>query len=125
MKITPLLTTAVATLITLSATTGDADAAAYVKFDEIKGEATNSDHEANQKALALEILDSYDVSFDVEDTLAERVTDYPIIMMQALSGGEWMTEAQAWDMDAQKLLNDRMLLRQYRHNLAVRLQTTS
>ena len=82
-----------------------------------------TDMDANQKAIVLDMLDSFSLSFDVEDTLAKRVADFPGIIVMALGGTDISEIAQSWDLDTQKLMNDRLLLQQYRQTLAIRLQT--
>lgn len=89
----------------------------------VEAMTAGTDIDANQKAIVLDMLDSYNLSFDVEDTLAKRISDFPGYMMLALSGVDITAQANAWDTDTQKLLNDRMLLQQYRQTLAIRLQT--
>ena len=81
-----------------------------------------TEHESNQKALALDFIDSYEVSYTVEDTLAERIADFPAILSRGMQGEDISAEMSAWDLDTQKLINDRGLLRIYRHNLAARMQ---
>lgn len=80
--------------------------------------------ETNQRALAFDILDSYDVSFNVEDALAERLSDFPVILMAAMSGINVEGQLMAWDQDLQRLANDRMILQQYRHNLMMEFQAS-
>jgi hypothetical protein len=74
--------------------------------------------EKKQIGLALELLDAYNVAFDVEDTLAVRTADFATLMANAYAGIEVSLAADLWEKETSKLINDRALLQIYRKGVA-------
>ncbi len=82
---------------------------------------TTSAEESAFKDLLIAFVESYDSSYEIEETLASLVTDYPGLVGQALSGQDMTNEIATWDMQTLQLVTERMQLKQYRLDMAMDL----
>lgn len=88
---------------------------------ELAGLNTISAEERAFKDMLISFIESYDTSYEIEETLASLVVDYPQLVSQSGSGHNMSNEIAAWDRQTLDLVTDRMELKQFRQTMAMNL----
>lgn len=90
-------------------------------LQELTALATTSPEERAFKNMLISFVESYDTSFEIEETLASLVVDYPNLVSQHVSGHNMASEITTWDMQTLQLVTDRLQLKQFRQDMAMNL----
>lgn len=98
---------------------GRTTAAAYRSV--LESLPANSKDEEKIKAVALEYYDSFVLSFEVEETLATHLTNYPGLIATAIQTGEPPFGVSSWVGDFQELGRSRMELQAFRQSITDQL----
>lgn len=87
----------------------------------LKDLPAESAEDAHIKTRALEYYDSYVISFDLEDTLAQHLAAYPALIEDAVRTGEPPHAVSQWVADFQELGRSRMELQAWRQQITMEL----
>lgn len=90
-------------------------------IQELENLETVSAEEKAFKDMLITFIESYDTSYEIEETLASLVVDYPQLVAQSASGHNMSNEITAWDSQTLQLATDRLQLKQFRQNMAMNL----
>jgi hypothetical protein len=103
------------TIATLSSNGGKAskDVLTIFKIMPAKGESDRA-----LKKLSIDLFKTYDESFLVENALAAKLGDYPVIMAMSVSGGLTEGELSVWSMGIDELGEQRMTVQAQRQEIS-------
>lgn len=90
-------------------------------MQELASLETRSPEERSFRDMLITFIETYDASFEIEETLASLVTEYPTLIAQSVSGHNVSNEIAAWDMQTLQLVTERIQLKQFRREMAMNL----
>lgn len=92
-----------------------------LNIQELASLETVSAEERAFKDMLITFIESYDTSYDVEESLASLVVDYPQLVSQSAGGHNMSNEIAAWDAQTLQLVTERIQLKQFRQDMAMNL----